>query len=261
MAKPVFDSGLDVGGQQITGLADGSAATDAVTLQQLQAMVRGLSWKDEVRAASTANVTLATPGASIDGVSLSSGDRVLLKNQSTGSQNGIYVWTGASSALTRALDADSASELLGATVTVLEGTTNANTVWVQTTDAPITVDTTALAFSAVGGSGGFTVAGAGLTSSGATVDVGAGTGITVNANDVAIDTTVVPRYANVASAAATSTTLTHNWNTRKVLVQVVKTSDGSIHWPDIVCNLNTIVVTWPSAVGAGDYEISAVRCG
>lgn len=261
MGKPVFDSGADFNNQQLTGLADGSAATDAVTLGQVQAFVRGLSWKEEVRVASTANVTVASPGASIDGVSLSVNDRVLLKNQSTGGENGIYVWNGAATPMTRAADADSATELLQATVTVMEGTVNADTAWMNTTNGPITVGTTALVFAAFGGGGGFTTAGAGLTSSGVTVDAVAGTGITVNANDIAIDTAVVPRYVTQSSAAATSTTITHNWNTRLVNVQVVKVSDGVIHYPDITCNLNTIVVTWPSAVGAGDYLITALRMG
>lgn len=103
--------------------------------------------KEPARAASTGNVTLATPGASMDGVTLVAGDRVLLKDQTTASQNGIYVWSGASSALTRATDADSATDFVtGFKVFVLEGTTNASSYWNFTTIAAVTVGTTSLSF-------------------------------------------------------------------------------------------------------------------
>lgn len=106
--------------------------------------------KEPVRAASTATVTLATPGAALDGVSLTSGDRILLKNQSTGSQNGIYVWAGASTLLTRAADADAAADFVfGFQVYVREGTNNATTYWYYTTATnPITLGSTTLTFAA-----------------------------------------------------------------------------------------------------------------
>lgn len=102
--------------------------------------------KTPVRAASTANGTLATDfenGDTLDGVSLATGDRILLKNQSAGAENGIYV-VAASGAPTRATDADSSAELVNAAVWVSEGTANADKLLVCTTNAPITVNTTAL---------------------------------------------------------------------------------------------------------------------
>ena len=99
MPKKQF-GGLDVQGSKVINLADPSAGTDAVNLQTLQAQVRGMRWKEPVRAASTGTVTLASPGASLDGVTLVANDRVLLKNQSAGAETGIYVWTAAGSALT-----------------------------------------------------------------------------------------------------------------------------------------------------------------
>jgi hypothetical protein len=74
----------------------------------------------------------ATPGATIDGVSMAASDRVLLKDQTTTTQNGIYIWNGASTSLTRAVDADTFGELEGAVVDVEEGTANAGTSWRQT---------------------------------------------------------------------------------------------------------------------------------
>jgi phage-related tail fiber protein len=106
------------------------------------------SWKDEVRAATTANGTLASAfenGDTIDGVVLATGDRILIKDQTSGSENGIYV-VAASGAPTRATDADTGAEMLGAIVPVMEGTVNADKVFKCTNNATITINTTALVF-------------------------------------------------------------------------------------------------------------------
>lgn len=112
--------------------------------------------KEPVRTASTANITLATPGASMDGVTLTNGDRVLLKNQSTAAQNGLYIWAGASTLLVRTSDADAAADFVYGFLTfVREGTANAATYWLFATTSAITVDTTSLSFTAVLASGLF----------------------------------------------------------------------------------------------------------
>jgi lysophospholipase L1-like esterase len=107
-----------------------------------------IQWKEDVRVASTANVTIASAlenGDAIDGVTLATGDRVLLKNQSTASQNGIYV-VAASGTASRSTDADSAAEMVGATVYVREGSTNLGRRYTCNTPSPITLGTTALTF-------------------------------------------------------------------------------------------------------------------
>lgn len=110
-----------------------------------------------VRAASTANGTLATAyenGDTLDGVTLATGDRILLKNQTSGAENGIYA-VAASGAPTRATDADTATHWpWGFFVQVKSGTVNANTLWMHTTTAAITLGTTALTFAQIGASGG-----------------------------------------------------------------------------------------------------------
>lgn len=164
-----FGNGIDLANQRIVNLADPSSATDAVTKQYADALTRNLSWKLAVRAASTANGALATAyenGDTLDGVTLATGDRILLKNQSTGGENGIYV-VNASGAPTRAVDADSADELKGATVTVLEGTVNADKVFRLITDN-ITLGTTAQTWTEIGGGSGTTYSadGDGITESG-----------------------------------------------------------------------------------------------
>lgn len=108
----------------------------------------GRAWKNYVRAATTAAGTLASSfenGDTVDGVVLATGDRILIKNQAAGAENGIYV-VAASGAPTRATDADSSAELVNAAVFVSEGTANADTQWVCTTNAPITVGSTTVTF-------------------------------------------------------------------------------------------------------------------
>lgn len=227
MAKNYLGVGKDMGGARVTSVGTPTAGTDAVTKNYADGLIQGLSWKQAVRAASTANVSVSSAPSSLDGVTLVAGDRVLLKNQTTPAENGIYTWNGVSVAMTRTPDADAAAELANASVSVTEGTTLADTQWVQTTNLPITLNTTALAFVQLGGgSAGFTVAGNGLTSSGATVDVGAGTGILANANDVAIDTSIVSRKVsfNVGDGSSTAITLAHALGTRDVSVTVYRNS-------------------------------------
>ena len=149
----------------------GFGTTSLVTKEYVDAVKVGLDFKDSVRVATTANLNLSAPGASIDGISLSSGDRVLVKNQSTASQNGIYVWNGASSTATRATDADSSSEVTaGMFVFVEEGTVNADQGFVLTTDGSITVGSTSLSFTQFSGAGQI-VAGDAITKTGNQLDV------------------------------------------------------------------------------------------
>jgi len=113
----------------------------------------GYSWKMPVRVASTANGTLASAfsnGDSLDGVTLATGDRILLKDQTAGEENGIYV-VSATGAPTRADDFASDDQVVGAAVFVSEGTVNGNTVHVCITDGPISLDTTDLVFEPLGG--------------------------------------------------------------------------------------------------------------
>lgn len=119
-------------------------------------LVQGLSWKKSVRVATTANGVLASAfanGQVIDGATLATGDRILIKSQTTGSENGIYV-VNASGAPTRAMDADTGVEMVNATVMVQDGSTQADTQWTCSTNAPITIGSTSLSFSQLSAGGG-----------------------------------------------------------------------------------------------------------
>lgn len=110
------------------------------------AAVEGLAWKTAVKAATTANITLS--GAqTIDGVSIVAGDRVLVKDQSSLPENGIYIC--ASGAWSRSSDANTAAELHNATLSVSQGSTNADTSWTQTTDN-VTIGVSNIVFTQIG---------------------------------------------------------------------------------------------------------------
>lgn len=253
-------TGKDMGGQRITNLGDASGATDAVTKQQLDNAIAGLAWKAPVRVATTTNGTLATAyanGQTIDGVTLATGNRILIKDQTTGSENGIYT-VNASGAPTRATDANSTAELNSATVYVIAGTTNADKAFTQTANDP-TVDTTALAWAQVGGGTAYT-AGNGMTLSGSTFNVGAGTGIVVNADDVAVD----PAYAGFVKRYSVDVptnnpaTITHNFGTKDRLGEpaVVIVSTGELVDVDITLGTNSDTLTFGTTPTTGQYRYS-----
>lgn len=103
-------------------------------------------YKESVRVSPNVAVTIASPGASLDGVTMAVGDRVLLRGQGAGADNGIYVWNGAAVPMTRALDADDDSEVTSGLTVFVEKGTNAETTWVLITADPITVGATTLSF-------------------------------------------------------------------------------------------------------------------
>jgi hypothetical protein len=114
---------LDFGGvARALNLPAAASDGEPATLGQLNAVIAGLKWKNSARVSTQANLSLASPGGTIDGIAMSAGDRVLVRAQSTASQNGIYVWNGAATPMTRSLDADTFAELEGAAITVEEGT-------------------------------------------------------------------------------------------------------------------------------------------
>jgi len=131
-------------------ISSASAGTDPASRQYVQDQIAnsvfGASdWKQSVRAGTTANITLSGP-QTIDGVSVIAGDRVLVKNQSSGSANGIYVANA--SAWVRAADADSAGDITPGMIVTIEEGGQGNTTWRCTNTGAITIGTTALTFTA-----------------------------------------------------------------------------------------------------------------
>lgn len=222
---------LPAGGFSITGLRAPVGANDAVRYIDLQTVQSGLDIKASVRAASVgSNITLSGT-QTIDGVSLSAGDRVLIKDQTTASANGIYVV--AAGAWSRSTDADASSEVTsGMMVYVSEGTTNGTSQWVLQTPDPITLGTTSLTFVQFNGLGQIT-AGAGLTKTGNQIDVvGTTNRIVVNADSIDIGTDVVTLNGSQTltnkSIAATQLTGTLQAAQFPALTGDVTTSAGSL---------------------------------
>jgi phage-related tail fiber protein len=228
---------LDANGFSLSNVKDAVNPQDAVTFAQLNALLQGWKWKDPVRAATTANITLS--GAqTIDGVSVVAGDRVLVKNQTAGAANGIYV--AATGAWTRSTDFDASSEVLLATVFVSEGT-QGNSGWTMTTDAPITLGTTALVWVQ-------TTGGTSLTQ---------GNGILIVGGVVSVDPAVVKRKmaATIGDGTATTITVTHNLNTLDIGVVVRLVSTGEQVVVDNVANtVNTVQLTFGTAPTTGQYR-------
>jgi hypothetical protein len=119
LVNTVFDMG---GANRVTNLAAAVAAGQPVTYEQLNGAIAHIAWKDNVVVASQVDVTIAAPGAAIDGITMSINDRVLLRAQTTVPENGIYIWNGAATPMTRSADAAAFSDLESAVLTVDEGT-------------------------------------------------------------------------------------------------------------------------------------------
>lgn len=120
---------------------------------QLNSALAARSWKDAVVVATTVAGTLATSfenGDTVDGIVLATGNRILIKNQAAPAENGIYV-VNASGAPTRATDFDTTAEVTGAAVTIIKGSSNADTAWICTSDSPV-VGTDPINFAQVGAS-------------------------------------------------------------------------------------------------------------
>jgi len=235
---------LDLNDNKIVNLATPTADSDAATKGYVDSVAVGLDVKESVKAATVGNVTLS--GAqTIDGVALTAGDRVLVRSQSAGAENGIYVV--ASGAWSRSSDADNSTKLnSGAFTFVEEGTTLADTGWVLTTNDTITIGTTPLVFTQFSGAGTF-LAGTGLTLAGNTFSVTAG-GITAtelaanavttakildeNVTEAKLSSTLASKInakldsfaALVGNGVATSITVTHNFGTRDVQVEVFESA-------------------------------------
>ena len=184
LANPT--SSVSFNSQEITNVADPTSAQSAATKAYVDAVKTGLDVKDSVKVATTGNITLSGT-QTIDGVSVAADERVLVKDQTDASENGIYDCKSGSWA--RSSDFDSNTEVTSGAFTFVEqGTVNADAGFVLTTDGSITVGTTDLAFTQFSGAGAIT-AGDGLSKSGTTIaaDLKANGGLVIESSEIAVD--------------------------------------------------------------------------
>ena len=243
---------------RITNLPDGTQPQDAATVAQLRAAIEGLAQKDDVRVRTASNISLASPGATLDGVTMVLNDRVLVAGQTSAAENGIYVWNGAAVPMTRAADGSTGAELLSAIVPVTEGT-SAGTVWRQTS-VNITLGTTAITFVAFG-----TVAAAASETSAGIAEIATQSETDTGTDDARIVTPAklanwagrVRRLSQtIGDGTATQFTITHNFNTRDVDVTVRRTSGNfdavivDVDYPTV----NTTRITFAAPPAAGAFQ-------
>ena len=188
---------VSMAGQRLTDLPMPSAPGDATSKQYVDSVTAGLNFKQACRVASTGSMSLMMPGTTIDGVVLNNGDRVLVKSQSTASENGIYVFSSPSSPMARSADANTNGEVnTGMFVWIEEGTNNGNNAYVLATQGDIAIGTTDLTFVVFSatGSGGSATAGPGINVSGNQVSVRtvSSNRITVASNGVDLNAVATP---------------------------------------------------------------------
>jgi len=255
---------VDVNGVRLTNLAAPVAPGDGVNKAYADNLRAGISVKDPVRVVTQGNVNISTPGANLDGIAMNTGDRFLARAQNNGTQNGIYVWNGPSTAATLADDADSAGDIVdGAVVAVAEGT-SANYQYMQeTTSGGVPGSWTQdWRIFAIGGQ--TYTAGNGLLINGTTFSLDApvsvangGTGATT-ALDARANLGAVTKYAGDLGAisAGVTYTITHGLDTTDVTVSFKTTDDSRVidlDWATTAAN--TIAVYPDVSMQAGSLRV------
>lgn len=295
---------VDVASKRITSVATPTSGTDAVNKNYVDAIKQSLDIKDSVKVATTgaetytisAGAVTQISGTSIDGVSLSINDRILIKNapattgagagagtaNTTQPANGIYIVTNNTTNLTitRDVDADSNADVTtGLYVFVSEGTSNADTGFVLTTNDSITLNTTALTFTQFSGAGQIS-AGNGMTKTGNTLDIASHAGtagsvgtIVVTADSIGVslgststtaaagnhnhDGAYTKKYTTtIGNTSLTSLAVSHNLGTRAVISQVYDSSTYAVIDCQIVnTDINTTTFSFNTAPGTNAYTV------
>lgn len=254
---------LDLGGaRRIINLGDAVNPNEPVTLQQMQSQLEGVAWKDSARVRTSANVTISSPGATLDGVSMVSGDRVLLSGQTSLPENGIYIWNGAAVPMTRSLDASTFTELESAVISVEEGSSQ-GTQWRQTQVNGVigTNDVLWTAFATAAPSATETTAGIAELATQAETDAGTDDTKIVTPFKLATYAGRAKRYSqNVGDGSATSLVVTHNLNTDDTQVYVRETGGSK---RAVICevqhtSVNSVTLLFDSAPALNAYRVTVI---
>lgn len=286
MTAPTAD--LSINTHKLTNVTDPTSAQDAATKAYVDAQASGLrDIKDSVRLAtaaapaaysrSTNVITFSANGSqSVDGVATVLSDRILLKDGAAGADNGIYTVTtkgtgGVAEVWTRATDSDTSAEVTaGMYCWTEEGTANADTGWLLTTNNAITLNTTSLTFTQVAAAVTI-LAGNGLSKNGSALDVNVdNASIEINSDtlrvkasgitDAMLSSTFTKKYSVTLTGGATSEVVTHNLNSRDVTVMVylVGSPYSQIFCDVEMTSVNTITVRMSASIAAATYRIVVI---
>jgi hypothetical protein len=232
---------------------------DAATMGYVKSIVEGLAWKDSVRVATQGNINLAAPGPTIDGIAMTVGDRVLVRSQTTASENGIYIWNGASTAMTRSLDANTADELEQAVVTVDEGTSAGASF--RQTNVNFTLGTDPVSWTNFGTSAPAateTTAGIAEIATQAETDAGTDDSRIVTPLKLANWAGRIRKIATyIGDGSATQFTVTHNLNTRDIHVAIYRNSGAydQVNVDVEHTTVNAVTIRFASAPAANAFRV------
>jgi hypothetical protein len=282
MAVPTAN--LDANGQKIVNGATPTLAADFATKAYVDDARAGIAGvKDPVRVAAQSNVNLASPGTTIDGITMVTGQRFLAPAQTTTTEKGIYTFNGSGSAATRATDADAAGEVLDGTLVAVSEGTNAGAQYIQTATPSGAPGSWSQVWTIYNTSGSSYLAGAGLTLTGSTFDVVAADGsITVAADSITVGLVTVAKGGTNATTAASARTnlgavgryaadlgaltagvwsnVTHSLNSTDILEPTIKevSSGEFVKIDSKVVDANTCAVRSDIAYGAAALRIVVV---
>ena len=237
MAKAIH-SNLDFQGVvRIQNLPEPASAQEPATRNYVDSAVEGLAWKDSCRVATAANINLASPGASVDGVTMATGDRMLVRSQTAPAENGIYVWNGAAVAATRSADAATFGDLEQAITSVEEGTSAGSTF--RQTSVNFVLGSGAVTwvpFGTVAPAATETAAGIAEIATQAETDTGSDNARFVTPQKLA-NWSQRPRRvaANFGDGSATQYDITHNFATNDVHVAVFR---NTAPFDEIICDVS-----------------------
>jgi hypothetical protein len=278
-AAPTGD--LSIGTHKLTNVTDPGSAQDAATKNYVDTQIAGLTsgqvTKGAVKVGAGSNISLSSPGATIDGVSMSSGDIVLLTAQTTGSQNGPYVWTGASSTLTRATNWDTSGKAVLGSYWVVEQGSHADSYALLTNDTAITLGTDTPAFTFIGG-GGSVTGSAPISVSSGVVSLGIGAGLTTSGGNLVPDLGVLPKKitgiiptstSGIVTVSGANVTINHGLNNSAPMVVIAAYSSpytgysaGDIIGPGLngftVQDANNVTGALPAAPASNNWTYMIV---
>lgn len=246
---------------RIENLPAAVATGQPVTFEQFNAQIEGLAWKDNCRVAANVNVNLSAPGATIDSITMSLNDRFLAGNQSSQTQNGIYIWNGASTPATRALDANTFAELESAVVTIDEGS-NAGSSFRQTQVNGV-IDTNNIIWVSFGVAvpdATETVAGKAEIATQAETNTGTDDARFVTPLKLANWTGRRLIFeATIGDGSATSITVTHNFGNKNVNIQLFNATNGTPMLHGVTRNTNNVVLNVIPALTLNEGQVLITR--